>query len=156
MKNLSLFCLLAFFITACSESNPNPDNNNNNSTDFVAEAKDFANFRTWTKVISLSQAHSDDGRAHTNAARVVYINNAAAKRNAQNQYDKGTIVVKEVEGGYGVVAMVKRGGSFNPNHQNWEWFQLETNGGIKSRSASDGCNSCHSKAKSLDYVFTKP
>jgi hypothetical protein len=131
-----------------SDPDPQPSN------EYVAKDSDFDNFRTWTVVSKLDKALNDDGRAHSNGARTIWIKQADAKRGSNGQYPVGTILVKEVKD-YGVVGMVKRGGSFNSGHQGWEWFQLSSGGKIDSRNASNLCNGCHAKVKDMDYVFTK-
>ena len=63
--------------------------------------------------------------------------------------------------------MVKRGGDFNPDNGNWEWFMLDpVNQMVMKRGgATDqddvvlGCNVCHSAAPTRgggDYVFNHP
>lgn len=157
-----LFCSLAFWNCQSksedtpSPSNPtNPTNPNNAVTEFIAQDADFAGFKNWTKYSELASAMSDDGRAHSNGSRIMWVKQANAARGANGQYPVGTIFVKEVQG-YGIVGMAKRGGSFNADHQNWEWFSLNLEGKILNRNSSSLCNNCHLKAKNLDYVFSKP
>jgi len=164
MRKITFLSLL-FFCSAvfwnCQNKNEdtpspsNPMNPNNPASEFVAQDADFAGFKNWTKYAELASAMSDDGRAHGNSSRIMWVKQANAVRGANGQYPVGTIFVKEVQN-YGIVGMVKRGGTFNAEHQNWEWFYLSLDGKIQSRNASNLCNSCHLKAKNLDYVFSKP
>jgi len=148
-------CVSILVLSSCesekAENTPDPTP----QTEFVAADADFANFRSWTVIRQLDRALSEDGRAHTDAARTIWIKQANATRSQNGQYPNGTILVKEVQGGYGIVAMVKRGGTFNSGHQGWEWFKLDTAGKIISRNSSNLCNSCHAQEKDQDYVFTK-
>ena len=123
--------------------------------EFIAKDSDFEDFRNWEVVVKLDKALSPEGRAHSDAARTIWIKPPNNKRGSNGQYPIGTILIKEVEGGYGIVAMVKRGGSFNPSHNGWEWFQIDAASKISSRSASNTCNNCHSLVKNQDYAFTK-
>lgn len=160
---LTIIFFVAVLIFSCNKttSDPvpaptNPVTNPVNSQEFVATDKDFEGFRKWSKVAEFSQAVGAEGLAHGNGKRVVWIKQEKASRQStNNQYSVGTIVVKEVQN-YGIVGMVKRGGTFNAEHQNWEWFYLTEEGKITSRNASNTCNNCHIKAKNLDYVFSKP
>ena len=151
------FSGFAAIVNSCDkeEDSPAPDPNPMPSTEFVAADSDFAGFRTWKVVVDLKNALSDDGRAHTDAARTVWIKQANAALGQNGQYPIGTILVKEVQGGYGIVAMVKRGGTYNSSHNGWEWFHLDTAGKITSRNSSSVCNNCHAKVKNADYVFTR-
>ena len=65
----------------------------------------------------------------------------------------------------GIFAMVKRGESFNPNGNGWEWIALAPDlSGIVGRGGAemmDGmCNACHMSAESQaggrDFVFPHP
>ncbi len=139
-----------------SPTNPtNPNNPTNPSQEFIAQDADFLGFKNWTKYAELPSAMSADGRAHGNGSRIMWVKQANAVRDTKGQYPIGTIFVKEVQN-YGIVVMAKRGGSFNAEHQNWEWFYINLEGKILSRNASSLCNNCHLKAKNLDYVFSKP
>ncbi len=150
-------CLaVAFFVFACSQTNtPTPTTTPVTTAEFVAQDTDFKDFRKWAVVATLAQALSADGRAHTDAARTIWINKNVS-RGTTNEYPNGTIFVKEVQGSYGIVGMAKRGGTFNTTHNGWEWFKLDSDGKILNRSSSNTCNSCHAKVKNLDYAFTKP
>lgn len=158
-KSISIYALLIFsailVLSACESEKVVDDPNPTPQVEYVATDADFENFRNWTVIKQLDRALSDDGRAHTDAARKIWVKQANASRSQNGQYPNGTILVKEVQGGYGIVAMVKRGGPFNSNHQGWEWFKLDSAGKITSRNSSNVCNSCHAQEKDQDYVFTK-
>ncbi|TAF67389.1 MAG: hypothetical protein EAZ55_03475 [Cytophagales bacterium] len=146
--------MLIFFSVVLWNCQKKEEVNITNTSEFIAQDVDFENFRNWVKIIESPNALSNDGRAHTDAARVIWIKQNT-KPNPNEQYPIGTILVKEVQGGYGIVAMVKRGGTYNAEHQYWEWFKLDNNGKIISRNASSLCNNCHALAKSSDYVFSQ-
>ena len=160
MSKMMLFASLLiggtiFVLSACAGESENMTPDPTPQTEYVAEDSDFQGFRNWTVVSQLSKALSDDGRAHTDAARTIWIKQANATRSKNGQYPNGTILVKEVLGGYGIVAMVKRGGNFNSAHQGWEWFRLDSAGKITSRNSANICNNCHAQVKNQDYTFTK-
>ena len=158
-KSIYVFTLLIFstilILSACESEKVVDDPNPTPQVEYVATDADFENFRNWSVVKQLSKALSEDGRAHTDAARTIWIKQANATRSQNGQYPNGTILVKEVQGGYGIVAMVKRGGTFNASHNGWEWFRLDSAGKISSRNSSNLCNNCHAQVKDQDYAFTK-
>lgn len=155
---LFVFLLIAgtiLVLSACTSESENISPDPNSGSEYTAVDADFQNFRNWTVVTQLSKALSADGRAHTDAARTIWIKQADAKRGPNGQYPNGTILVKEVLGGYGIVAMVKRGGDYNSAHNGWEWFHLDSAGKITTRNSASICNNCHAQVKNLDYAFTK-
>lgn len=154
-SKLSLFLAIAIFALSCSKTETPAPTTTSPTTEFVAQDVDFKDFKNWTVIANLQKALSADGRAHTDAARTIWINKNI-NRGTNGEYPLGTIFVKEVQGGYGIVGMAKRGGSFNAQHNGWEWFRLDINGKITDRNSSNTCNSCHAKVKNLDYAFTKP
>jgi hypothetical protein len=154
-SKLVLCFALSIFALACSKTETPAPKTSTPTTEFVAQDADFKDFKNWTVVANLQKALSSDGRAHTDAARTIWINKNI-NRGTNGEYSLGTIFVKEVQGGYGIVGMAKRGGSFNAQHNGWEWFRLDINGKITDRNSSNTCNSCHAKVKNLDYAFTKP
>lgn len=177
MKNLTLqgiafSLLIGLFVVGCDlvDTFPTP------SSQFAAKLADFADYKSW-QAIDYSNAYSPIlGPAHMgnnpDYARRVYINPSGKKEG--DEYTPGTILVKETftweedkqkfaDMG-GVLAMVKRGGNFNPDGGGWEWFelapdlsQIEGQGGKEMMDG--GCDSCHSQAKTqggADYVFPHP
>jgi len=93
--------------------------------------------------------------------RTIYINNNAS-RGSDGQFPVGTILVKaHTKAGamIGGTAMAKRGGDFNPGAKGWEWFVLNSSGGIMVRGGAEvmdgACNNCHGGASTTDYVFTR-
>ena len=158
-NSIYVYALLIFgailILSACESEKVVDDPNPTPQVEYVATDADFENFRNWTVVKQLSKALSEDGRAHTDAARTIWIKQANATRSQSGQYPNGTILVKEVQGGYGIVAMVKRGGAFNSTHNGWEWIRLDSAGKITSRNSSNVCNNCHAQVKGQDYAFTK-
>lgn len=176
--NHSLFKLLLVLplaglplLQGCSDSSDDAD------PGYVADLGDFTGYSTWQQVdrtISdipgLAGAHMGDDGAFT---RAVFVSPGAAPVNGE--YPEGTILVKETyswnpttgtrefaaEGG--LLAMVKRGGDFNPNHAGWEWFMLAPD--LSSVMAHgdnlmDGmCNGCHGISDlsgGTDYAFAHP
>ncbi|WP_373549850.1 cytochrome P460 family protein [Haliscomenobacter sp.] len=150
-----LLGILVFFNSCGNEKEDSNTPPTSTVEEFIAKDADFDGFRNWEVVAILDKALSAEGRAHTDAARTIWIKPPNTKRGTNGQYPIGTILIKEVKGGYGIVAMVKRGGSFNPAHNGWEWFQIDAASKITSRSASNTCNNCHSLVKNQDYAFSK-
>lgn len=138
------------------------------STEFTATDAAFAGFSAWTQTTTpktgddpsgfLKGAHDEKDGAVT---RYIYINNGSATRSNNGEYPNGTVIVKDMKKGgvsAGVMAMVKRGGTFNSANKGWEWFVLNSEGKIQSRGAdlmSGACNGCHSVVTARDFVFTK-
>lgn len=146
-------------------------------SEVMADLDSFTGYQNWIQVdhtISdipgLAGAHAGTDDAFT---RVVYANQRVNPLNGQ--FPIGTKLVKETfswnaETGArefaemgGLLGMVKRGGSFNPDHGGWEWFMLAPNlSAIAAQGADlmDGaCNSCHSAETTyggMDYVFPHP
>lgn len=152
--------LMTVVLIGCSD-----DNTTNPPAEFIATDADFANWMSWTKVAEKSGPDPALGQAHsgndTNVTRYIY-NKGNPLKGSNGQYPNGTLVVKETKDKDGnvmmITAMAKRGGTFNQNHNGWEWFVLENNS-IKDRGADlmgGMCNGCHSAVKTTkDYVFSK-
>lgn len=140
---------------------------------FVAMQSDFSGYPSWE---SYPVADLDTG--HGEGSRTVYLNQAASGA----AFPVGTILVKVITGGE-TFAMVKRGGDFNTDGAyDWEWFELvaasdgtpvikwrgdeppagEQYGALPGQQADTAigttgdCDTCHSGARSNDYVFTVP
>ncbi|WP_281557635.1 cytochrome P460 family protein [Thalassomonas sp. RHCl1] len=145
--------------------------------EFVAELSDFSAYGSWSAIdYSIGATNNALGGAHQaqddNYSRRVYAN--ALALTATDSYPNGSIFVKEVtswqngerefSAAGGLLAMVKRGGEFNPGNSGWEWFELNPDvSEIVGRGGNlmdDGCNTCHSLANSQsggrDYVFEHP
>jgi len=165
-KFLLSIATLIVFLSACSD-----DDDDDTKKEFIASSSDFTNFSSWTKLATKQGPDARLGAAHagndSTATRTVYIkeNN---DRNSDDEFPIGTIIVKDVRdkdnASLGVTAMVKRGNDFNPDHNDWEWFLLTTDGKIAQDNGADlrgaqllggACGSCHSQNKSKDFVFTK-
>jgi Fe-S cluster biogenesis protein NfuA len=125
---------------------------------------------TISDVPGLAGAHEGGNDAFT---RLVYASTTADP--VSGEYPEGTVFVKETfrynpatgakefAAMGGLLAMVKRGGDFNPDHGGWEWFMLESDASaIAARGADlmDGaCNACHSVSDTYggsDYAFAHP
>ena len=141
----------------------------------------FADYASWPVIqntpenhVLLSAAHAS-GNADT--LRRVYKKQLQANPKhlpdsygvITDVYPIGTAIVKTVEDETGIIeitGMVKRSPSFNPDHNGWEWFMLDTlTASVRPemRGASLGgnmCNVCHAAARvglnGVDYVFKHP
>lgn len=141
-------------------------------TEYAAVNADFENYNEWTKIGETSDSHPLLGSAHKgdnpDAVRRVYKKQIMANPDTESQgYPIGTVIVKEVEEDSEITeitAMIKRGGNFNVDHGNWEWFMLDPSAlAIMDQGADlmgNMCNSCHQSAKDpgfgKDYVFKYP
>lgn len=143
--------------------------------EFIADLSDFQDYLTWdradytvypTNLSILGPAHAS---SDSTMVRQVYSNTNLASVDYQN----GDIIVKETfswspTGGKdftngNLLAMVKRGGDFNPDNAGWEWFDLAPDlSAINARDANlmgGLCNGCHVLATGTlgtDYVFNHP
>lgn len=172
MKPKLLFAgILVATVLISIQSCKDDDEDEKASPEFVAENKDFANFRNWTEVAvqqgpspSLGEAHAGN---NAEATRTIYFKNNQ-ERASDSRFPMGTLVVKDTRDAAGntieVTAMVKRGNNFNADHNDWEWFMLNPDGTIKVEAGMtlrgaklmDGmCGACHSQAKSADFIFSK-
>lgn len=144
--------------------------------EFVASKMDLANYANWPLTdYALGASNPFIGAAHSGTdmefARAVF-QNAKTGMPVNEELPVGSILVKETfttlngekqfaDAG-GLLAMVKRGGTFNPDHNGWEWIMLSEQGDMLARGADlmgGACNACHSKAMDdagMDYTFTKP
>jgi len=144
--------------------------------EFVANKMDFSDYSLWSLTdYALGASNPFIGSTHSSTnpefARAVY-ENAKAAMGDDAALPIGSIIVKETftttngekefaaQGG--LLAMVKRGGTFNPDHNGWEWIVLSGEGDMLARGANlmgGACNTCHEKAsteQSKDYTFAKP
>lgn len=149
---------------------------------FEASINDFLDYNDWSIAdYSIGNSSPALGGAHQAGderySRKVLMNNTAM--NSSGEFAEGSIIIKETftytmkDNSWskqfaptnGLLAMVKRGGGFNAEHNGWEWFILETDlSSVIAQGAEPagiaGCNACHSKADSLtggmDYSFPKP
>lgn len=140
---------------------------------FVAFAPDFANYTNWASFnLGDGGAGDDAGCVHVaDVPRVAYLN--ATPAHGATEFPVGTILVKEIHAGaaksdWQVLAMVKRGGGYNPASgcAGWEWFGLDVTGaspaiqwrGVQpptseSYASCGACSSCHSAASFNDCVL---
>lgn len=159
LYSVLLILIALSILSACSDDN----STSTDSNEFVAQASNFNGWNGWqiqavrtgSDPAKLAGAHNSDVESNI---RTVYVKDKVMGSN--NMYNKGTILVKQVKDKDGnqlsLVAMVKRGGSFNSTHNGWEWFMLNTDGTIIARADTmlgGACNSCHAKAGN-DYVFS--
>lgn len=135
----------------------------------------FMNAGSWELLDSRQGADPLLGGAHGDGVmkRDTYRWQPAAMYH-DGKFPIGTVIAKEVyeeddQGNKSNItwtAMVKRGGDFNPNYGNWEWFMITDPMDEQNRAVNRGgdlmnnmCNGCHSTASSNsggDYVFGHP
>lgn len=168
-----LILLVGFAMSACSDTSlPQPE-------EFVVQSSSLQGYSQWLRAIEISGTGNFPlllGRAHYSSSpwvtRRVYVNTLARQgRIAQGEFPVGSIIVKTFHDNTGKwllgEAMVKRqarGGTFNPDHQGWEWLEIRENGSIALDSAGreqrgaqfygNQCNACHAQYRANDYVFT--
>lgn len=116
--------------------------------EFVAQASDFDDFAAWPQV---RRYHLTNKLGQLTEALAVA---DALGDTPELQLPVGTIV-QLIPG----EAMVKRGGGFQPEHKDWEYFvlgsvagrtQIVARGGIETNGGS--CYGCHQLARTFDYL----
>lgn len=130
--------------------------------EFVADSTSFQNYASWSLDAEMMGEDPALGMAHagndSNSVRKIYFLDGQAPVNGE--YPVGTIIVKETTNDTAFLAntaMVKRGGSFNPANDGWEWLLLDQDGMILDRGADlmgGACAGCHTNA-TTDWVFSK-
>ena len=166
--------VLAVGMTAVGCGDDKGSNSSDSDTEFVAALEDLSGYEDWERIdYTIDDTNPAAGSAHAATlreySRIVY-RNASAKAQG-SAYPRGSIIVKETftwENGTrkfaatgGLLAMVKRGGDFNPEGNGWEWIALAPDrSGIAGRGGAEmmngNCNACHSSAQSKDFVFPHP
>ena len=160
---LALFlCVFGAFVLQSCDKDDDPE-------ELIAANSDFADFASgsWTLLAtetgvapegsSLDSAHGGSVEA---SERKIYSKGGEAR--GSDGYPIGTIIVKHTtftDGSADDVyhGMVKRGNDFDTTKGDWEYFKLNAAGEIQDRGNSTvltGCADCHSKAASIDYIFT--
>ncbi|MFN3821473.1 MAG: cytochrome P460 family protein [bacterium] len=176
--NILVFIAATFILgnLGCSKDDGPPTRADD--TGFEATIQDFQNYAAWPKIdytvypvnsSILGAAH--EGNVPTRV-REIWMKTTGSPNDPT--YSRGTIIVKETHGWTnggektwpemgGLLAMVKRGGTFNPTGGGWEYLMLSNDGRqILARGANlmDGmCMSCHSLATGSvgkDFVFRHP
>ncbi len=129
----------------------------------------LADYSSWAVVDEVTGDHDFLNAAHggADATRKVFKNTLHADPNpagsSGDMWPTGTVFVKEVWQD-GVLndartAMVKRGGSFDPAGDGWEYFMFSGDGTVLAQGGSEtSCAGCHSHANSSegygrDWVF---
>ncbi len=138
--------------------------------EFIADNSSFSGFMGWSlDATRLGADPALGGMAHggndSTVTRNIYFKDGQNPVNGK--YPVGTVVVKRSTSPGGLdetTAMVKRGGNFDSDNGDWEYFMLMPNGsigednGMPMRGANlmNGmCKGCHGAAASKDYIFTK-
>jgi hypothetical protein len=119
-------------LAGCHGSPPATPGDGGGADVFVAQADDFAEFRSWRSVALGAQPNSADPPG----PRVAFVSDAPDA--AAHRYPLGTRIVKAIENapdpsGWDLFAMAKRGGDFDPSGTHgWEFFllRLDAGGGI--------------------------
>jgi hypothetical protein len=160
LGSLSLTTLL----TACGPPS-SPETGDAGAETFVAVQGDFACYRNWQSFDGGTEAF--DGLGVSGEQRTIYVNKLPPA--GCKTYPVGTIIVKDTASAQ-TFAMVKRGAGFNPEVDDWEWFELTTTATnppsactplinwrgtappAGTYGASLSCNSCHVNANATDYV----
>lgn len=168
MHRLLVFALL---LAACgTPPSATPDAGVIRST-YIALAQDFDGYETWER---FDLGHQLAGSVHNAGHRAVYLNQRPPK--GSTSFPVGTLLVKVItlDTDAGVVdqvfAMAKRGGTFNPSADGWEWFQLDPEADPRimiwrgdqppSKAGYVGgpagaCNECHVHGGN-DHVLSEP
>jgi hypothetical protein len=137
--------VLGGVIGGCAGDGGNPAG----SPEFVAEASDFECLKNWPKVrnvrLTNRLGHLDEALALAEGAA------------PGAQYPVGTIIQL-----FPGEAMVKRGGGYDPENNDWEYFELEVTAAgtaIAKRGRDDvinmlggQCFGCHAAARDHDFI----
>ena len=170
-------CLLGLVASALLLTGCDSDDGDAMDNGVVVGESAFQAYLSWQEVDYTIDGTPGLGNAHQGEledyARRIFMNPTALSSSGE-RYDEGSIIVKEtfsynaagnrvLPAGGALLAMVKRGGDFNPAAAGWEWFELGTDGTILARGGAEmmagACNGCHGAAPGyggLDYVFHHP
>jgi hypothetical protein len=102
----------------------------------------------------------DRNGPHFDAVVNIFTNEPAFSSIDREKYPLpvGFVVVKEKLGRpdsvVGVGGMIKREPGFDPTNGDWEYFYSDTKDGFAIGKLQN-CSTCHARAKSTDYVFSK-
>lgn len=106
------------------------------------------------------------GAGHEDIFGSVYVNpvgHPAFISEGPTEFPEGSVIVREKISGKQpltpelLTVMVKRGKNFNPAGSDWEYMVLDGAGSlVLSRGKLGACNSCHSRKKEADFVFSLP
>lgn len=132
----------------------------------VKNLEDFKAYAGWKLVQTLLGPDPALGEAHGGGAvfRSIYVSPADAKP-VNGQLPQGTILLKElrenVDGEPGAVTgaltvMVKRGGSFNPEGNGWDWIMadISLNETLLRGGNETFCHGCHVATQDTDFAFS--
>ncbi len=172
MIRFTLAVFLVCFLTQCT------GNTQAQPEEFVVQSSSLQGYTQWLRATEISGTGNFPlllGRAHYSSSpwvtRRVYVNTLAQQGRTQGEFSIGSIIIKTFHDNTGKwllgEAMVKRqarGGTFNTDHQGWEWLEIKENGSIALDSAGreqrgaqfygNQCNACHAQYRTNDYVFT--
>lgn len=154
LKNAS-FLLIAFIIFSGCAPKPATGGGSGNSgggadlTDYAATAADFECIKNWPKVRAFRITNKRDKLDEALAL---------AKNPVKGQqYPVGTIIQL-----FPGEAMIKRKAGFDPDNNDWEYFELDVSRSgtsIRVRGTTDAvnrfggqCLSCHADAKDFDFI----
>ncbi len=134
--------------------------------EYEAQNSDFDDFASWHLIDTDQGPDPFLGEAHAGndemATRRTYKKQLAANPGEEGWgYPVGTILLKTVhdagEALIGQTAMVKRGGGFDEENGDWEYFMWDVGtGDIMAQGALGMCIDCHGAANGgggMDYVF---
>jgi hypothetical protein len=163
LRGAGLGLAISALLSACDGSGsdplplvPTPNDDEENppvqATDFEAQASDFECIKNWPKV-RLFFITNKLGEDKLEEALTLANNPVAGK-----QYPVGTIIQL-----IPTEAMVKRAEGFDPDNNNWEYFELNNSedgteitvrGTTNAANSAQGlqCLGCHDKAKEFDYI----
>ena len=167
--------LIALSASSLLLTNCTKDDNDDEPTanpEYIATDASFSDFTSWVLEAENSGPDPALDPAHfgndSTVTRNIYFKGGQDPVNGL--YPVGSIIVKQSTNPdlsvNEVTAMVKRGNSFDADHNDWEYFVLMPDGTIATdadgnelRGSGDlfngMCLTCHTQAATSDYIFSK-
>lgn len=148
----------AFVLQSCGDS----DSNSEPEPEYIVDAETLKDYKNWELIAAFDR---EDNNQH----RRVFVNRPETSKDApRDGYPVGTIFVKEISDLHYPVdsviryqVMVKRGGDFDPAHNDWEWIlstggdisQITSRGGGEVKVGNTNCVTCHKNTAGNDWAF---
>ena len=149
---------LAMAVTACetiSELAEQPDTTAAAVLAHLEEEDYRNNWERWPGLGELYPSEEPHGLLLT-----TYMNTAAfdARRDWPGEMPNGAMIVKEnytADGVFDATTVMYKHIGYNPDHNNWFWLKAAADGTVQAEGMVEGCQTCHGKRSSNDYIMTE-